>query len=94
LRISDQVGANRRSISAVCLMAIVIMLAQYLLPLPAIEGMQLLRLASIVALGAVTYAGTTYAAWVSSGRPDGPELEILTFAVDLRTRFKTLSCQG
>jgi len=94
LRISDQVGANRRSISAVCLMAIVIMLAQYLLPLPAIEGMQLLRLASIVALGAVTYAGTTYAAWVSSGRPDGPELEILTFAIDLRTRFKTLSCQG
>jgi O-antigen/teichoic acid export membrane protein len=94
LRISDQVGANRRSISAVCLMAIVIAIAQYVLPLPAIEGMQLLRLVGIIVLGALTYAGTAYSAWVRSGRPDGPEYEIRTFVVNLRTRVEARSCQG
>jgi O-antigen/teichoic acid export membrane protein len=89
LGFKDQMRVNLRAITAVAVMASVLM------SLNAVQSgwgnsteILLARLVSLIALGSVSYIGTSLVLWKRAGCPDGPETELINMVQKLLLKFR------
>lgn len=76
----QQMRVNVRSLSATAAMALLVTAANAVLPEGTSPAVLALKIAVLSAVGAVAYLGITASLWTASGRPRGPETEVLSVA--------------
>jgi len=88
LTFKEQFAANTRSIASVCVMAVVVLSASHSVARLGNKPVDLIsEIAILVALGAVSYSGSSLGLWMKMGKPDGPEHEVLIAASHLMRRL-------
>jgi O-antigen/teichoic acid export membrane protein len=86
----EQIGANIRAIVSVALMSVAVWTTSEFFPAGQGEIYLMGKIATLVAVGGVSYLGTTVAIWMLSGRPEGPEREVAVLVKKIRDRRSPL----
>jgi O-antigen/teichoic acid export membrane protein len=88
LSMRQQLLVNWRTLVSVTFMAAVVLALEYAIGQPATHLGLAAKLAAAVATGAVCYVGASWVLWIASGRPKGPETEVITMAGGMLTSLR------
>ena len=77
LSVPTQLRVNQRSILSVAAMAAAVLIVNHCIGDPVSSSGLVVKIALLVASGAVIYPSVTCVLWMAAGRPEGPETEIM-----------------
>jgi PST family polysaccharide transporter len=89
LTFREQLAVNWRALTSVALMAVVVLLVEYLFGHPTTNIGLFIKLAGSAAAGGVTYLGCTAVLWRIAGRPRGPETEVVAMGGNLVKKVRS-----
>ncbi len=88
LSIARQLQVNLRSVAAVAIMCAAVVLAPLVVPGRAVVG-PIGEMAVLIILGGMTYLGSLFGLWLATGRPEGPESELVQLCRKLADKLRS-----